>query len=186
MIGATNPSSVSVLSAQQMQAQRDAQTARAKAQRLANESAQASQEAQQATQRSERLGRQSQTYNREADRAQSQAEQQPAQRRLDAPPAADGTAPTERDDPLPATPLTTQQAVGRSVLESSRAPLPTLPPTTTPGALPPGGTDYLQKSPWASNLGTQGAVRAYQQVSGFTRAAEQSGAGTPTVIRFTA
>ena len=116
MIGALNASSVSVVSAQQMQAQRDAQIARAKAERLVAQSQQASEEARQATQRSEGLNKQARAFNTEADRAQKVADSQPATTKVAAPQASDNTAPSQQDDPLPASTLTTAQQLGRGIL----------------------------------------------------------------------
>lgn len=116
MIGLNTSMSLSVLSAQQLQAQRDAQTARAKADRLQNQSQQAMEEARQATERSEGLSRQSQSYNREADRAQQQANATPQTQAVEAPAPQGNTAPTPADDPLPRKPLKTGQQIGRQIL----------------------------------------------------------------------
>lgn len=116
MIGALNSTSLSVLSAQQMQAQRDAQTARARAERLQVQSQQAAEDARRATQRSDGLDRQSRAYAQVADQAQQRADSQPTQSTLPAPSRSENTAPTSGDDPLPPQGLTTAQQVGRSVL----------------------------------------------------------------------
>jgi uncharacterized protein YlxW (UPF0749 family) len=92
MIGALTSSSVSVLSAQQMQAQRDAQTARAKAERLVAQSQQAAEEARQATQRSEGLNKQARAFNTEADKAQKAADRQPTNNEVAAPQPTGSTA----------------------------------------------------------------------------------------------
>jgi hypothetical protein len=123
MIGALNSSSVSVLSAQQMQAQRDAQTARAKAERLQAQSQQASEDARRATERSEGLDKQSRAFGRVAEQAQKVADQQPASNQVSTPPPTTNKASTPKDDPLPTDTLTTTQQLGRSILAQANNPL---------------------------------------------------------------
>ena len=76
MIGSSM--SLSVLSSQQLQAQRDAQAARTRAGRLQELSRQAQDEASQATARSEDLNRQSQASRQDAVQAQQRADKTPS------------------------------------------------------------------------------------------------------------
>jgi hypothetical protein len=110
--------SLSVLSSQRLQAQRDAQAARARADRLQELSRQAQDEATQATARSQDLNRQSQTSRQDATQAQQRADRTPARQTVQAPSPAD--AASRADNPptnntANATPSTVQR-VGQDIL----------------------------------------------------------------------
>ena len=113
MIGSSM--SLSVLSSQQLQAQRDAQAARTRADRLQELSRQAQDEASQATARSEDLNRQSQASRQDAVQAQQRADKTPSRQTIPAPEAADTTTDPNRPQPNGQTPSTVQR-VGQDIL----------------------------------------------------------------------
>lgn len=135
MIGSSM--SLSVLSSQQLQAQRDAQAARSRADRLQELSRQAQDEASQATARSEDLNRQSQTSRQDAVQAQQRAERTPTRQTVQAPTPADAASRTDNPQTTNATPSTVQR-VGQDIL--------------------------AQASGYTSSAAAKSATQAYQRV----------------------
>jgi hypothetical protein len=147
MIGSSM--SVSVLSAQQLQAQRDAQAARARADRLQTLSRQAQDEANRATARSQDLSRQSEASRRDATQAEQRAQRSPARQTIPAPERA-GT-PAQATSPGMATP-TTAQRIGQDILARAGG---YAPPTTAQSA-----TQAYQRVQAATGMATASSAAA--------------------------